>query len=266
VITDTLTDPLKFADVKVLPTYGDFKCVITWTMADKRLAGDYVVKKSPDGVGEWSVMASGRGIDAALDTDLFSTGGLFQNFYQVFVTREGKTGASPIVGTFGAIQREIFGAARYIMNMEYSVLRRFSKLWLYKGLWTTEPCKECTDPATGQGVGTSLCETCWGTAWEGGYAPPVTTYARFMSQSNSVQNDSQEGTGSTSPIYRKVRMLSFPMLRKDDMLVEPLSDQRYLVESCEHGYLNGQVPTMAMVQMSLLNTRDVRYKIPMPPR
>jgi len=179
----------------------------------------------------------------------------------VFVDK-GKTHKSQPIGTFGTVSRTEFGAARRIMEMEYQAIRQFTKVLLFKLKVTGPDCPLCVDKDTGQAVGTSRCERCWGTRKDGGYHPPISTHMRLMTTTPMVQMDSQDGTGSTDPVEHTARFLAFPLMRKEDLLVHKEADRRYLVSEIEYSYLGGKIPVVAMAKVGLLRTSDIRYKLP----
>jgi hypothetical protein len=251
-----------FLDVKVQPIYGNFRALITWKVAPELAGGQFIVLKSPDGVNDWKPVTSGVGISDAIDDNLVSQGKLLEQYYKVLVSHRDQAHESPPIGTFGTVRRDEFGAARMIMIQEFQVMRRFTKLLLCKLRVHAPICSLCGDAETGQSIGTSLCETCFATTKEGGFFPPVVTYGRFLTVSPMTKEDSQEGTGSTDPSNQTLRMLAFPLLRKEDMLIDPGADRRYLVETTEYDYFGGKIPVVANVRTVLLAARDVRYKFP----
>lgn len=251
-----------FLDVKVQPTYGKFRALITWKVSPELAGGQFVVLKSPDGINDWKPVASGVGISDAIDDNLVSQGKLLEQYYKVLVRHRDQVHESQPIGTFGTVRRDEFGAARMIMIQEFQIMRRFTKLLICKLRVNAPPCKVCTDPDTGQAVGTSLCETCFATTKEGGFFPPVLSFGRFITVSPLTKEDSQEATGSTDPSNQTLRMLAFPLLRKEDMLVDAGADRRYLVETVEYDYFGGKIPVVANVRSVMLPSRDVRYKFP----
>ena len=55
-------------------------------------------------------------------------------------------------------------------------------------------------------------------------------------------------------------------MRRDDLLVHPETDNRYAVgDAVQDYYFAGRVPIAYEVQLDLLNRRDPRYRLPVPP-
>ena len=252
-----------FLDVQVQPLYGAFRALISWKVIPEYEAATFTGCKSTDGLNGWDPIGAVTKDNHLVDDNLVSQGKLQEQYYQVMVTKgDGKVFKSPMVGTFGKVNREEFGAARRIMEMEYQSLRKFIKIHLCKFKAMGDSCKRCVDPDTDQAVGTSRCPECFGTKKEGGFYPPVITYMRPMSISPTVQQDSPEMAGTTDPITLTARMPGFPLLRKDDLLVHKETDRRYLVETVEPSWFAAKVPVVFMVKLVQLATNDMRYDFP----
>lgn len=251
-----------FLDVSVQPLWGKFRCLIKWKVADEFKSSNFAVLKSPDGVNNWTPIAAVPAEDQAVDEHLIHQGKLHEHFYQVVFFHGTKMHKSPVVGTFGTVSRAEFGAARRIMEMEYQSLRMFTPVFLFKLRAQGPPCPLCVDPDTGQSIGASTCIRCYGTRKDGGYWPKIPTHMRILTTSPTVRLDKEDGTGTIDPIEHKVRMLAFPYLRKEDLLVHKEADRRYLVNDIEYAYLGGKVPVTANVSLTLLRTVDIRYQLP----
>lgn len=251
-----------FLDLKVQPVYGKFRAMIVWKVEPSLEAGRFTIEKSHDGLNDWKIIGETLGGDNFVDDNLLGQGRLMEQYYRVTGEATGRRAVSPVVGTFGTVNRCEFGAARQIMEMEFQAMRRFTKVLLYKLRVFAPPCSVCVDADTEQAVGTSRCMTCFGTQKEKGYEDPAVTYMRVMTISPTVQLDSAEGTGSTDPSVQVARLLAFPLLRKNDMLVHKEADRRYLVNEVDLSYLGGKIPVIAMAKISLLPTTDIRYQVP----
>ncbi len=252
-----------FLDVKVQPLYGQFRALITWKTAPELASGLFSVFKSPDGINDWQPLSVDQpAAEAFIDPKLVNAGKLIENYYKVVVKKGSDVHESPPIGTFGTVRRDEFGAARIIMDSEFEILRRFTQFLICKLRAFGPPCKRCVDVDTDQAIGTSLCPECFGTQKEGGYFPPVKTFGRVLSTTPTVQMNSQEGTGSTDPVAAKIRMIAYPLLRQNDMLVNLGADRRYLVNDTKPSVFGGKIPVVLTVDAMLLPTTDIRYTFP----
>lgn len=253
-----------FIDVKVQPIYGKFRAVIAWKVEPHLEDAAFDVFKSHDGLNEWTLLGTVQGEDHFVDENLLSQGKLLEQYYQVRCKKNGAVFLSSKIGTFGTVSRMEFGASRRIMEIEYEAMRCFTKVHLFKLRVFGPPCPVCVDPDTEQAVGVSLCPNCYGTQKDKGYMEPAVTFMRIMTISPTVQADSADGTGTTDPSIQVARLLAFPLLRKGDMLVHKEADRRYLVNDVDYSYLGGKVPVIAMANLMLLQSKDIRYKVPVP--
>jgi ribosomal protein L37AE/L43A len=163
---------------------------------------------------------------------------------------------------FGQITREEFCVARYILNdLEGTVMKKFTRVMAFQ-VASRNPCPACTDKDTNQKIGISRCRACFSTGREGGYLPGMWTYMRIMEHSPNVKLDSPDGAGSSEPTKYKARLLAFPSLTKDDLLVDPAADNRYLVDSTDVSTFKGKIPIVMLADLQLLRRNDIRYKIP----
>lgn len=252
-----------FIDVRVLPSYGQLTALVTWTVTDAFRDANFVVFRSPDGINDWKEIGSVLGKDFFADSNLITFGKLDQRYYRIILQKNGKRFDSPSIGTFGTVSRREFGAARKIMDIEMRELQHATEVLIFKLKYTEKQCPVCTDPDTEQQIGTTLCKTCYGTAVEGGYWPGIKSFSRFLKIGPIVQLDSADGTGTRDMVKVDARFIGFPNLRKNDLIVVPQSDQRYLIETNNVGYLNGKIPICQEVQMVLLRRTDIRYQLPL---
>lgn len=250
-----------FISVAVVPTYGKLQAQIHWQTKPGFEDGKFVVLRSPDGLNDWKEIGIIERGNTLVDPDLITDGKLSILYYQVILTKLGKRYDSNVINTLGDVTREEFGAAYFIMQQEYRKLSQCTRINISKMRTTARRCPSCTDADTGQQIGISLCEVCYGTGFEGGYWPSVISFMQVLTQSPLVQVDSAEGAGSTDPSTYKCRMLAFPQLIQNDLVTDAKSDRRYLVGEAELSSLKGKIPVVATVQLTLLRHSDVRYKL-----
>lgn len=251
-----------FLDITVRPLYGQFRALITWKVEPSMESATFQILKSHDGVNDWKEIGTVVAGDHFVDDNLLNQGKLLEQYYRLIGTKLERRMESVPVGTFGTVSRQEFGAARQIMELEYMALRKFTKVHLFKLRVFAPPCPLCVDKDTEQAVGTGLCPQCYGTQKDKGYEEPVVTYMRIMNISPIVKMDSADGTGATDPSLQTARLLAFPLLRKEDLLIHKEADRRYLVNEVDVSYLGGKIPVIAMAKLTLLTSTDIRYKIP----
>ena len=250
-----------FVDVSVLPMYGRLQARIVWKVQPGYEAARYAVVKSPDGLNNWQQIGATRSLEF-VDDNLIARGRLDEAYYRVAMDWKGKQFLSDVISTFGRLRRSEFAAVRLIMKREWDTLRRFTPVKFFKLRTDGHQCPKCMDPDTAQKVGTSLCDRCFGTGFDGGYYPAVDTFLQVGAISPKVQEDSREGVGAGDPVTVKTRGTAYPLMEKNDLFVNPSADKRYLIDTIEYGYYNGKVPVYAEMTMQLLARNDIRYTVP----
>ncbi len=247
-------------ELTVLPNYGRNSGLITWKLEGSPSVFNAVVFRSPDGINGWQELGQTKQT-VFEDTNLFPGNKYLEHYYQVKVQFQGRVHSSAIVSTFGATSRKEFAVARKILSMEMFQLRQHQRVLILKQKVGTK-CPKCYEPESDSFNGTTLCETCYGTTYDGGYWPGIQSFLRLLTVSPQVKNDDTAGHGSTDPRMVQARMLVYPQLVKDDVIVYKEADRRYAVESCDIAYLNGKIPVSCNVTMELLPRTEMAYKFP----
>ena len=252
-----------FIDVSVLPMYGKHQARITWRVTPGHEKGKFIIFKSPDGINNWKELGKVSGIMGAfVDTELIPRGRWDEAYYKIILQYNGQRYDSDVLSTFGSISRTEFGVARTIMQHEWESLRLVTPVKYYKLRTDGAKCPRCVDKDTGQAVGVSLCPTCYGTTYDGGFYDAVDSFMHIGVIGSKIQEDTREGTGSTDPVAVHARMPAYPMMEKNDMIINPRADRRYLVEKIDYAWLNGKIPVYAEVDLMLLTRSDIRYTFP----
>jgi len=60
------------------------------------------------------------------------------------------------------------------------------------------------------------------------------------------------------------RMLAFPLVRKGDLLVDPPTDRRWIVDQVDFFSLKGAVPVAQNVSVYLAGRDNAVYRVPVP--
>jgi hypothetical protein len=253
-----------FLDVSVYPMYGKLSARIVWKLQQGCSNGTCVIFRSPDGINNWKNLGHVPAVKGEfLDTDLVFRGRWDEAYYRVALQREGRRYDSEMVGTFGKVSRHEFGIARTILIHEWETLRRFTPIKFFKLRSDGPKCSTCTDQRTDQRIGVSLCETCFGTGFEGGYYPALDSFMHTGTVSSKVRSDSREGAGALDPVNVRVRLPAYPLMEKEDLIVNPSADRRYLIDTIDYGLFNGKVPVYAEATLQMLARNDVRYRLPL---
>jgi hypothetical protein len=253
-----------FLDVSVTPMYGKLSARILWRLQQGYDNGVCVIFKSPDGLNNWKELGKApANLGGFIDDNLLFRGRLDESYYRVVLQRDGKRFDSDVISTFGRLSRQEFGIARAIMEHEWNTLRRFTPVKFFKLKSDGPRCSRCVDTDTQQKIGTSLCPICYGTTFEGGYYPAVDSFMQVGMSGPKVRNDSREGAGSSDPVSIRARMSAYPLMEKEDLIVNPAADRRYLIDTIDYGYFNGKIPVHVELTLQMLARNDIRYQFPL---
>ena len=252
-----------FLSVSVRPFYGAHQTALTWQVADGPPSGRFTVFRSRTGVNSWEGLGFVQNLNYFVDSYAQFPGRFADWHYKVVREVEDQFVESPSVSTLGRLMRHEFGAARFIMRQEVQVMRRFEQLVLLQQKMAGPPCPRCYNDITDQGYGSSRCPCCYGTKLEGGYYPPVRINTRQLTSLENKRLDAPGGEGSADPEQLIYRMIAFPMIHKDDLLINEETDRRYLVETVENYQLFGKVPLVNTVHVRQLNSSDIRTTRPL---
>ena len=244
---------MKFLDLTVSPAYGRQQAVLRWK-ADAPEGTAYEVEKSPDGV-EWTKIGTTQE-QLFLDTNFVVRDRLTDFHYRI---RSGSD-YSDSVGVFGRATRQQFGAANVILQDWGKKLRNCTPVVIRKQAIFNLKCPVCTDPDTDQRVGASLCKNCFGTGRDGGYECAIPSFmAKNQTPGRTTQSGQNGGAIDTQEL--KCTMLAYPSLRTGDLLIEPESDDRYLIDAVDTFDAFGKLTVLYTIGISLLNRNDIRYRL-----
>jgi hypothetical protein len=254
-----------FHDVYVLPSYGKKEALIKWSVPFEYEQGTFIIQKSANGVTHWDTIGSGPGLREFIDTDFVVPNKHRETHYRVIIQHRGKRYDSSSVATFDKLAKQEYGLLNRMMIDEDIRMHRQGNgisVAILKQKVAGEPCK-CVDPKTEQSCGTTLCEDCYATGIKGGFDDAVFSYVEFQNQKSTL-NYQQNGMGTDDKEIAKIRIVAYPELRRGDIVVNPRTDQRYIVNNIEPMKFKGIVPFVYHLDTSMLDRKDVRYKIPVP--
>jgi hypothetical protein len=124
-------------------------------------------------------------------------------------------------------------------------------------------CKACVDVDTRQHQGSTLCDKCYGTGIEGGFDEPVITFVEMQGQQKTIKYDNQ-GRGSDDDTQVQIRVVAYPEMRRGDIIVNPRTDHRYIVNGFDTYEFKGIVPFVYHLKCELLTREDIKYKVEVP--
>lgn len=135
---------------------------------------------------------------------------------------------------------------------------------LYKARRYGTRCR-CVNPDTRERHD-SACETCFGTAWVGGYHDPVRcTFGELPPSESRLETAHVEGRGTVEDTVLKVRLDPGTWVAQDDLWVSDGDDARYKVHRVWEAVRHRGVVVLEAAEFRRLPRRDVAYRVPLPP-
>lgn len=183
----------------------------------------------------------------------------FITIYRVVVTTPNGTYASKAVGPYHQLPRKDFLYAREIMRKELLDMREWGGVPV--GIWKKrlegEECTECVHPTSGQVIDPD-CPICGGTQKVEGWHGAYDGFAKFSPRTSNKTID--DLTMSDAQVFQ-VRMLAYPFLIRNDLLVDLTSDRRYSIEKVESAFEIRRIPIVYNLLVAEITPSDPRYKL-----
>lgn len=265
-----------FRNIRIYPHHGTRSAAVTWELAPNTTGGDVYVAFSDVGTdGSWRALnadapvPSGAGLYQ--DDELMLNGGTADGFYRLLLTDDdGLDHFSEAIQILGDITPKEYGVIRAMIHQEYTQIRVTNGF----PVWHCIPRSHGTpsnavDPDTGKNEGEECGETdpdvaSYGLPFQGGFHTPVLTWVRFMRHQEGLQDDPDKFSPSEIDSHA-VRLMAFPRPARGHMLVNPATDERFIVGDEVKPYrLRGIVAVAYEATVTQLKQNDPRYKFPVP--
>ncbi len=180
-------------------------------------------------------------------------------FFRITLSTVSDSYVSQVKTPYGDLNRREYLIVQDIMRqvqLEQSHIAGVPvKLWSKAG-WGA-PCQECRDPISGA-VTDADCEECFGTGRRPAYHGPYEVCATFTPQ----RRDKRQKKDGPAQIYtRGVRMVGFPTMKDDDIIVDSADDKRYIIDGVEHQTEIRKIPVVQSATAHLLPTSDAAYRL-----
>ena len=161
---------------------------------------------------------------------------------------------------YGDLNRNDFLQAREIMRNE--IVQAQQKAGILGQVWMKAifgpRCTVCTDPITGE-VTNPDCKTCKGTGRVPGYHGPYLAWMTFTTRQRDKHMKPDE-MGPHEDYVHMVRMIGSPLLKKDDVIVDPNADRRYYVNAVNNVMELRRVPLIQNIEAREAPTSEQIYK------
>ena len=260
-----------FVNLRIQPAFGQHTVVIAWDTPVECLGGSYFIYRSALGIkGTWELLNEFAPLQHGIchwvdDGQSIPPAGDTIHYRLLYVAPDGTEYDSDVVGLWDTLPREEYGMARMILNNEFFEMQHCGGI----PVWQCVPLAfgelaDNMDKATAQPVAVAG-QGNYGLPFKGGFAPPLLTWVKF----DTVQHksaDRDDGMGFDEDVNIQGRFLAFPRLRRGHMIVNPHTDDRYVVASEVTPYLlRGMVPVAYSAGLTRLCQEDYRRRFPVPP-
>lgn len=183
----------------------------------------------------------------------------FNIMYRVVMTTPNGTYTSPTTGPYSQLPRKDFLIAREIMRKEMLDMREWGGVptSIWKKTLSSDPCDKCLHPVTKQIIDPD-CAYCGGSGLIEGWHGPYQTMAKFSPRKSNKTIDELVTTDIQT---FSVRILAYPFLIRNDILVDMTSDKRYSIEKVESAFEVRRIPIIYDLMVAELPPSDSAYKL-----
>lgn len=147
---------------------------------------------------------------------------------------------------------------RKILRDEYILFKKLAgiEFYLLKRRHFGSRCPVCYDPVS-RVVTKSICTTCYGTSWQGGYFTPMLILGR---RTNSQIQSSVTERAKIDINQMGIQFLDFPRIDEEDVLVERAHNRRFLVRARVSTSLK-TIQVHQTIMASELERQAIEYKV-----
>jgi hypothetical protein len=254
-----------FNRVTVLPSYAEgftFSWVISQGFSDP-LPWRFTVEEAPTSEGPWTDLSPVvTNVFAFAETDKRRV--LTKDmvlFFRVRLVTPHNTYYSAVRTPYGDLDRREYLLVREIMRREVLQQRTLagtrSYIWI-KNI-TGLLCPHCIDPVTGD-ITTTNCKFCLGTGRLPPYHGPYEIWTTFSPTSRNIEVRG-DGNGLQQIYSWQVRVIGFPYIKDNDIIVDAVQDKRYIVDGIQHLMELRRVAVVQVVRVTELPMSDPAYKL-----
>lgn len=230
-----------FRDVSIFPSYYKKTAIVAWIVDPAIKDAEFYIYRKYDGGSEWELLNTTPQYGTTYADTTFSIPNKVQTpVYRVVAWVSDKESYdSPEVGVFTKIDRKAFGVAHNIIRGLYYQARQDGIPVLYYPAIKNGQMSSSLDDVTGQRNKASCLSgdtddptgndnsNDYGGYYEGGYYRPFLTYVRLVGA--RLVRETRLDDGLFDDAVQNAIFLAFPPVRSGDLVVDVVSDRRWLV-------------------------------------
>ena len=283
-----------FKHIKVLPTYRDNMCMLTWDLHNPNVYANHTLKilKSRDGYTDWhecdltNPKLAGYGTTTVndgyyYDTEFYNLGQTFDWHYKLQLIKDCKCYESAPVAARHSLSATEFATVRQILKLDMMSPDNISMFLCrplsnpVKGISETKKLSPTINPMTGQVIGTegdfdtsynpeTEKNVGYGKTYDGGFSRPILVKLT-INQNDAKTIDRPDGHGTIDNNKITFKCAMYPRFLRGDMIIDPVTDDRYLFdEIINEEKFKGVIPLFFTGQMTLLSRNAEEYKYQLP--
>jgi len=254
-----------FTEFSVSPDVDSKGFVLRWSIDPSfKLGGEFFVQRSYDGVANFETVNSEplKNIFEFTDPDVKAKSVTLKVYYRiVFLDSNGERHNSETLEPFYVLHPRQYAVARHIMRLERTMMSRSVgiSLNLRKRKYFGEPADD-QEQSTKTSTGRSLSDISYGTGIKGGYDAPITIGALVINR-NEITSPNTSGFGMLEQAALRIRTISYPYIKEDDLLIDKERNIVYVVGKANHHMFKGVIPVVCTLDVTPLQRNDIRYKL-----
>jgi len=167
---------------------------------------------------------------------------------------------SHVESPYCSLNRREFLLAREIMRKEILMQEKMSgvlsQIW-YKAIFGPK-CTYCSDFVLGD-TKSSRCTHCYGTGHIPGYYGPFPAYISYAPMDR--RKGMQSGEGVAEPYGTQGTVIGSIRLKKDDVIVDPVSNSRFFVGAVKNLVEFRRYPVIQSIELSEIAKTHMVYKL-----
>lgn len=256
-----------FTSVNILPNYVQ-GFTFLWSISqgfDDPLPWKFTVYQGHTSEGPWEAISPEQINKFAWSEDEKRVVGMdLVLFFKVILITPRGVYESYVRTPYGDLERRAYMIVRDIMRRELLQMKKLSGvpvLILSRSVYGPK-CTNCLDPITGDNL-TSNCSLCYGTGRQPGYHGPYDMWATFSPLQRDTEQ-SPDGTGVRQNYAVQVRLLGFPYVKDQDILIDVREGKRYIVDGVVHLTEIRRVTVVQQFNARELPVTDPLYRIDLP--
>jgi len=253
---------MQFTEIQLLPKVEQNEYILEWQVSPELIGSDFYVYKSETGDKPWILLNPDNPVKEHhyVDTIEVKNRTHFPFYRLLAVLGETKVGSEPISSFNLCSNKQEFGIVRKILKEEVRNMRARNGgvFQIFRKLKRQhEPVYE--DEETRQSLARQFTTKEIVSNHDLGYSWGTNTYGQL---SNATPRQTGYQAGMTEDaVLAQGRFLDIPPIYPGDVLRREVTGDLYIVNQVTPSFFKDVIPTVAVLQASLLTKSDIRHQL-----